>query len=133
MSSRPDPRLDPAAAAGPSPALVAALRRLLRPLVHLMVARGITYPQLSDLLKGLFVEVADGDFRLDGKAPTDSRVSLVSGVHRKDVSRLRPLLRTPGAPEFLLLPKQSPQASALGEGLRQAGAPDMLDYVRQLA
>ena len=89
MSSRPDPRLDPAAAAGPSPALVAALRRLLRPLVHLMVARGITYPQLSDLLKGLFVEVADGDFRLDGKAPTDSRVSLVSGVHRKDVSRLR--------------------------------------------
>lgn len=42
------------------------------------------------------------------------------------------LLRTPGSPEFLLLPKQSPQASALGEGLRQAGAPDMLDYIRSL-
>lgn len=68
---------------------MAALRRVLRPLVRLMMARGITYPHLSDLLKGLFVEVAERDFRLDDKLPTDSRVSLVSGVHRKDVSRLR--------------------------------------------
>lgn len=43
------------------------------------------------------------------------------------------LLRTPGAPEFLLLPKHSPQACALGEGLLQAGAPDMLRYVRELS
>ena len=70
-------------------ALVAALRKLLRPLVKLMLSQGITYPYLSDLLKGLFVEVADQDFRLNDKPPTDSRVSLVSGVHRKDVSRLR--------------------------------------------
>jgi len=42
------------------------------------------------------------------------------------------LLRTPGSPEFLLLPKHSPQACALGEGLLQAGAPDMLRYVREL-
>lgn len=70
-------------------ALVGALRKLLRPLVKLMLSHGITYPYLSDLLKGLFVEVTDQDFRLDNKPPTDSRVSLVSGVHRKDVSRLR--------------------------------------------
>jgi hypothetical protein len=69
--------------------VVAALRRVLQPLVRLMVSRGITYPHLSDLLKGLFVEVAERDFRLDDKLPTDSRVSLISGVHRKDVSRLR--------------------------------------------
>lgn len=74
---------------GPSPALVRALQQVLRPLVKLMLASGITYPYLSDLLKGLFVDVAERDFRLDGKRPTDSRVSLVSGVHRKDVSRLR--------------------------------------------
>jgi hypothetical protein len=73
----------------PSPALVLALRRVLRPLVNLMLDQGITYPYLSELLKALFVQVADQDFRLDGKAPTDSRVSLVSGVHRKEVNRLR--------------------------------------------
>ena len=79
---------------GPSPALVRALRQVLRPLVRLMLAQGITYPYLLELLKGLFVEVADKEFRLDARPPTDSRISLVSGVHRKDVSRLRQLLQT---------------------------------------
>jgi uncharacterized protein DUF6502 len=73
----------------PAPSLVRALRHLLRPLVRLLVARGVTYTMLSDLVKQIYVDVADRDFRLDGKAQTDSRVSLLSGVHRKDVRRLR--------------------------------------------
>lgn len=73
----------------PSPSFNAALRHLLRPLVRLLVARGITYTMLSDLLKQIYVDVADREFRLDGKPPTDSRVSLLSGMHRKDVRRLR--------------------------------------------
>ncbi len=72
-----------------SPALARALRRALRPLVQLMVARGLTLPYLVELLKSLLVEVADRNFRIDDKPPTDSRVSLVTGVHRKDVGRLR--------------------------------------------
>jgi hypothetical protein len=44
---------------------------------------------VSELLKGLFVEVADREFRLGDTTPTDSRISLISGVHRKDVRRLR--------------------------------------------
>ncbi len=43
------------------------------------------------------------------------------------------MLRTPGAPEFLLLPKHSAEATALGEGLRLAGAPDVVAYLCQLA
>jgi hypothetical protein len=73
----------------PSPALVRALRRVLRPLVRLMLARGVTFPFVAELLKGLFVEIAERDFALPGKAQTDSRLSLLSGVHRKDVRRLR--------------------------------------------
>ena len=84
----PIERAIPAAPAS-SPALAPALRRVLRPLVRLMLSRGINYPYLAELLKGLFVEVADKDFRIGGKQPTDSRISLLSGVHRKDVSRLR--------------------------------------------
>lgn len=71
------------------PSLLTALRHLLRPLVRLLVARGITYPMLGELLKQVYVDVADRDFRLDGRPATDSRVSLLSGVHRKDVRRLR--------------------------------------------
>lgn len=73
----------------PSPAFLQALRHVLRPLVHLMVARGITLPYIVELLKSLMVEVADKDFTIGNKPSTDSRVSLLTGVHRKDVNRLR--------------------------------------------
>ncbi len=72
-----------------SPILVRAIERVLHPLVRLMLTCGITYPYLAELLKGLFVKVADAEFRLDADAPTDSRISLLTGVHRKDVRRLR--------------------------------------------
>ena len=54
-----------------------------------MLASGITYPFVAELLKGLFVDMAGKEFRLDDREPTDSRISLLSGVHRKDVRRLR--------------------------------------------
>ena len=73
----------------PPPALVNALRQALRPLLRVMLAHGITLPYLTELIKSLLVEVAERDFRLDDKPVTDSRVSLLTGVHRKDVNRLR--------------------------------------------
>jgi len=93
----------------PKNALVVALRRLLQPLVRLLTAQGITYPMLADLLKQVYVEVAVRDFRLEGEAPTDSRVTLLTGVHRKDVKRLR----TPGEPQ----PEAMPEMVALGSQL----------------
>ena len=82
----PNPEANSAA---PSTALILGLRRVLRPLVWLMLARGITFPYLAELLKAIFVEVADKDFRIGAKPSTDSRINLITGVHRKDVSRLR--------------------------------------------
>lgn len=42
------------------------------------------------------------------------------------------LMRSPGAPEFLLLPKAHEQARALGDGLLLAGAPNTVSYLQQL-
>ncbi|MGE8297284.1 MAG: DUF6685 family protein [Pseudomonas sp.] len=42
------------------------------------------------------------------------------------------LLKKAGTPEFLLLPKEHQDATALGEGLRLAGAPDVPSHLRQL-
>ncbi|WP_375466291.1 DUF6502 family protein [uncultured Methylobacterium sp.] len=70
-------------------ALHAPAARLLRPLVRLFVARGITFPALTNLLRELYVNVAEYDFALPGKEQTDSRVSLLTGIHRKEVRRLR--------------------------------------------
>lgn len=73
----------------PAPVLVKALKQLLRPLVRLLLNHGITFPYLCNLLKNLYVEVAESDFPLAGKKQTDSRISLLTGIHRKDTKRLR--------------------------------------------
>jgi hypothetical protein len=69
--------------------LHAPLARLLRPLVRLCIRSGMTFPALAQLLRALFVNVAEHDFALEGKEQTDSRVSLLTGIHRKEVARLR--------------------------------------------
>ena len=74
----------------PSSSLISAVRHMLRPLVKLLLMHSITFPFLSNLLKSIYVEVATEEFRLQGKPQTDSRISLLSGVHRKDVKNLRP-------------------------------------------
>ncbi|HEV2510838.1 DUF6502 family protein [Bosea sp. (in: a-proteobacteria)] len=78
--------------AAPAPTadkLYPPLARLLRPLVRLCIRAGMTFPALCQLLRELYVNVAEYDFALPGKEQTDSRVSLLTGIHRKEVSRLR--------------------------------------------
>jgi hypothetical protein len=74
----------------PTPAsLHAPVARLLRPLVRLFIRVGITFPALTSLLRELYVNVAEHEFALPNKEQTDSRVSLLTGIHRKEVARLR--------------------------------------------
>ncbi len=70
-------------------AVISALRKILRPLVKFMIANQITYTYLSNMLKSVYVEVAENDFPVEGKKQTDSRINLLTGVHRKDVKRIR--------------------------------------------
>lgn len=81
--------------------LQSPIARLLRPLVRLLIRSGMTFPGLVDLLRELYVHVAEYDFALPDKEQTDSRVSLLTGVHRKEVRRLRgagaPISATPAA------------------------------------
>lgn len=104
----------------PPEALLRASRRLLRPLVRLLMRAGVTFPVLADLLRTLYVEVASQDLLVDPKAQTDSRISLLTGVHRKEIRRLR------------LLPADAdpiPPAVTLGSAIvsRWVGLPDHTD------
>lgn len=72
----------------PTP-LVVALRRILRPLIRLLLSHGIRFQTFCDLAKSTYIQVAEEEFPLDSKAQTDSRISLLTGVHRRDVKRLR--------------------------------------------
>ncbi|MEO1776349.1 MAG: DUF6502 family protein [Pseudomonadota bacterium] len=74
---------------GSTALLTAALSRVLRPLVRLMIQRGLGYPAAATLLRRLFVEVAEEAFALPGRRITDSRLSLLTGVQRREVKALR--------------------------------------------
>ena len=81
----------------PSDLLLRAVTRLLRPLVRLLLQSGVTYPVLADALRSIYVEVARTELLRDEKSRTDSRVSLLTGVHRKELRRQREL--GPAEPE----------------------------------
>jgi hypothetical protein len=66
-----------------------AIRRMLRPVVRQLVAWGVPYPAFDRLVRELYVEVAEGEFQLPFKRQTDSRISLVTGLNRKEIARLR--------------------------------------------
>lgn len=104
----------------PHPALTQALQRLLRPLIRVLIASDITFPVLSRMLKSVYVDVAQSDFSETGKTLTDSRISLLTGVHRKDIKALRDARRKPGSVPQLL--SRNAHLIALW-----TGAPDYLD------
>jgi hypothetical protein len=62
--------------------------RVMRPLVRLLVRRGITYPALAAALKQVFLDAARSELGARGMATTDSALTLLSGVHRRDVREL---------------------------------------------
>jgi hypothetical protein len=70
-------------------ALVKAVNMLCKPLIRLLIEKGITFPQFRELMKELYVEVADEQFSLDDKKPSDSRIFVLTGIHRKDIKRIR--------------------------------------------
>lgn len=70
-------------------ALMKAVRMLCTPLIRLLIEKSITFPQLRDLMKEIYVEVAEKDFSLDDKKPSDSRIFVLTGIHRKDIKRIR--------------------------------------------
>lgn len=70
-------------------AFARVLEGLLRPLVRALIAEGVTAPALYRMVKRVYVDVADREFRLGDGRQTDSRISILTGVHRRDVRAFR--------------------------------------------
>ncbi len=71
--------------------LARAILRLLRPLVRILLRNGVAFGTFSDLAKKVYTDVAFEDFTLEGKKQTVSRVSILTGLTRKEVKRLHEL------------------------------------------
>lgn len=69
--------------------LLCALGRCLRPLARVLLRSGISYRQFSDLAKIAFVQEALAERRGRGRLTNLSRVSIRTGISRKEVSRIR--------------------------------------------
>ncbi len=68
--------------------IIRASRRILRPLVRILLRNGITAQAFQELARKEFVDVAHEEFGLVGRAQTISRVSVLTGLNRKEVARL---------------------------------------------
>lgn len=72
-------------------ALTTAVLHLLRPLVRLLLRHGMAYDDFAELARRAYVEVAERDFALRGRKQTTSRISVITGLNRKEVARLQAL------------------------------------------
>ncbi|MEA5444640.1 DUF6502 family protein [Gammaproteobacteria bacterium AB-CW1] len=66
-----------------------ALVSMLRPLARLLLRNGVSYKAFAELAKSVFVEVAREEFRIPGRKQSDSRVSVITGLSRKEVKRVQ--------------------------------------------
>ena len=69
--------------------LIWAASRTLRPMVKRLLEMGIPFGALEARLRELFVEVAESELALPDRRQTDSSISLVTGINRKEVKRIR--------------------------------------------
>ncbi len=71
-----------------------AVTTLLRPLVRLLLRNGIPYRLFADLAKRVYIEVATEEFGIPGRKQSKSRVSVITGLSRKEVLRVKRLPST---------------------------------------
>lgn len=151
-SSSPSPPAKPTPAVGvPQPALAAqAMAQLLRPLARLMIDHGLQQPAMVEMLKKALVDEALSQFSPTDKSASDTRIALQTGVHRKDVRRLReeatPIAQAPpmvsvassvvarwiSDPRFLSADKK-PMALARTPRLGDPGQPDFSTLVAEVS
>jgi len=69
--------------------LTTAVLTIFKPLVSLMLRSGISFGEASTLLKQAYVKEAENELQASGEKRTTSRISILTGLTRKDVASLR--------------------------------------------
>lgn len=69
--------------------MISVLDALFRPIARLCISRGLTFADVSERLRLQFLKAAEA--MADGDKVTDSRLSVMTGLQRRDIARLRDL------------------------------------------
>ena len=67
--------------------LLDALRKMLKPLVKLLISQGVTHAEFAEATKEVYVEIALRDFETNKKI-NKSRVAILTGLTRKEVKNV---------------------------------------------
>jgi hypothetical protein len=57
-------------------------------LVRLLLRNGVPYKSFADMAKWVYVDLASAEFGIEGRKQSDSRVSVITGLSRKEVRRV---------------------------------------------
>ncbi len=72
--------------------LQSAVMALLRPLVRILLKHGVAYDTFGDWSRWVYVDVADKEFGLPNRKQSASRVSIITGLSRKEVARIQDIV-----------------------------------------
>lgn len=65
------------------------IQRMVRPIVSLLIRNGVGHRRMSELLKAVYVEVAADEYGKGGRPTNVTRISLLTGLDRKQVKEIR--------------------------------------------
>lgn len=82
------PRFGPRMTESIKESLLAGFRRVMRPLVRILLRHGISFGEFAEVLKAVYVEVAGQDFALPVGRQSQSRIAIITGLTRKEVARV---------------------------------------------
>jgi hypothetical protein len=68
--------------------MLKALPLIIRPLVRFLVRHSILLPDMVEALKKVYLDVAIEELQKNGTEHSASKLSLMTGLHRKDIQRL---------------------------------------------
>lgn len=72
--------------------ILSAVRHVLGPLVRMLLRNGVTWQEFAELGKEVFVQVARDDYGIQGRPTNTARVALITGLGRREVTRVKGVL-----------------------------------------
>ena len=73
-------------------AAFSSFRLLMRPIATLMLRCGVTWKELAELMKLVYVQAAAEEYGKFGRPTNTSRVAIITGLSRREVKRVRDVL-----------------------------------------
>lgn len=78
--------------------VIQSCRHLLLPVIRFLLRHGVAWNEFSELSKDAYVTAARSEFGIQGRPTNNSRVAMITGLSRREVSRVRDRLLDGDAP-----------------------------------